>query len=126
MDIEHASLQNADGRTAFEQGTVEAYRAGLDPPMAANEIEASSKRIDRDVSSSIYGFLEVTDSLSKPYRDHVRRVITASESARVTWIAARSGRSGAKAPICFPEKGSVTKGILWRWGYTAGSKARRC
>ena len=48
-----------------------------------------------------------------------------SGSASVTWMAARSGLSGRKAPICRPLKGSVTVGILLRLGNSSGANALR-
>lgn len=85
-DIEHASLQHADGRAALEQGKVDAW-AGLDPLMAASEIDAGSKLIYRNVAFNTYGFLNTTESFSKQYPEYVKRVITAYEKAR-KWILA--------------------------------------
>ena len=42
-DIEVINLQHADGRTALERGEVDAW-AGLDPMMAASELDAGSFR----------------------------------------------------------------------------------
>jgi sulfonate transport system substrate-binding protein len=85
-DIEHVSLQHADGRAALEQGKVDAW-AGLDPLMAASEVDAGSKLIYRNVAFNTYGFLNTTESFAKQYPEHVKRVITAYEKAR-KWIIA--------------------------------------
>ncbi|WP_300456345.1 ABC transporter substrate-binding protein [Accumulibacter sp.] len=83
-DIEHASLQHADGRTAPEQGKVDTW-AGLDPLTAASEIDAGSKPICRSISFNTYGFLDTTEWFSWRYPEHVKRVIAAYEKAR-EWI----------------------------------------
>jgi len=85
-DIEHVSLQHADGRAALEQGKVDAW-AGLDPLMAASEVDAGSRLIYRNVAFNTYGFLNTTESFAKQYPEHVKRVITAYEKAR-KWIIA--------------------------------------
>ncbi|NMQ04532.1 aliphatic sulfonate ABC transporter substrate-binding protein [Candidatus Accumulibacter phosphatis] len=85
-DIEHVALQHADGRAALEQGKVDAW-AGLDPLMAASEVEAGSKLIYRNVAYNTYGFLNVTEKFAKDHPDHVKKVIAAYEKAR-KWIIA--------------------------------------
>jgi sulfonate transport system substrate-binding protein len=85
-DIEHVSLQHADGRAALEQGKVDAW-AGLDPLFASSEVEAGSKILYRNVAFNTYGFLNTTESFAKQYPEHVKRVITAYEKAR-KWIIA--------------------------------------
>lgn len=85
-DIELVSLQHADGRTALEQGRVDAW-AGLDPLMAASELTAGSKLIYRNVAYNTYGFLNTTESFAKEHPDYVKRVIAAYEKAR-KWIIA--------------------------------------
>ncbi|MDR6585013.1 aliphatic sulfonate ABC transporter substrate-binding protein [Herbaspirillum sp. BH-1] len=85
-DVEIVHLQHADGRTALEQGRVAAW-AGLDPHLAASELEAGSRLIYRNVNFNTYGFLNVSDSFAARYPDQVKRVIAAYERAR-TWIIA--------------------------------------
>lgn len=85
-DIEHVSLQHADGRAALEQGKVDAW-AGLDPLMAASEVDAGSKLLYRNVAFNTYGFLNTTESFAKQYPEHVKRVIASYEKAR-KWIIA--------------------------------------
>ena len=48
-DVEIVALQHADGKTALEQGRVDAW-AGLDPLMAASELDAGSRLIYRNVA----------------------------------------------------------------------------
>jgi len=85
-DIEHVALQHADGRTALEQGRVDAW-AGLDPLMAASELDAGSTLLYRNVAFNTYGFLNVREDVLAKRPDDVRRVIAAYERARL-WILA--------------------------------------
>ena len=85
-DIEHVALQHADGRAALEQKRVDAW-AGLDPHMAASELEAGSKLLYRNVDYNTYGFLNTTETFAKNHPEHVKRVIAAYERAR-KWILA--------------------------------------
>jgi sulfonate transport system substrate-binding protein len=85
-DIEHVSLQHADGRTAMEQHRVDAW-AGLDPMMAASQLEAGSRLLYRNVNFNTYGFLDTSDAFAKRYPDDVRLVIQLYERAR-RWIIA--------------------------------------
>jgi len=87
-DIEHVSLQHADGRAALEQGRVDAW-AGLDPLMAASELDAGSKLIYRNVAFNTYGFLNVREEFLAQQPQHVRRVIAGYERAR-QWIRANT------------------------------------
>lgn len=85
-DIEHVALQHADGRAALEQGRVDAW-AGLDPLMAASELDAGSKLLYRNVGFNTYGFLNVREEFLAKHPQVVRRVIAAYERARAWTIA---------------------------------------
>ena len=85
-DIEHVALQHADGRTALEQGRVDAW-AGLDPLMAASELDAGSKLLYRNVGFNTYGFLNVREDFLAQHPAEVRRVIAAYERARKWTLA---------------------------------------
>ncbi|MBB5392386.1 MULTISPECIES: aliphatic sulfonate ABC transporter substrate-binding protein [unclassified Herbaspirillum] len=85
-DVEIVHLQHPDGRVALEQGRVDAW-AGLDPHLAASELEAGSRLIYRNVNFNTYGFLNVSDAFAARHPDQVKRVIAAYEQARA-WIAA--------------------------------------
>jgi len=85
-DIEHVALQHADGRAALEQGRVDAW-AGLDPLMAASELDAGSRLLYRNVAFNTYGFLNVRDDFITRYPTEVKRVIGVYEKARL-WIRA--------------------------------------
>lgn len=85
-DIEHVSLQHADGRTALEQGRVDAW-AGLDPMMAASELEAGSRLLYRNVAFNTYGVLNTSEAFAQQHPEVVRRVLAGYEKAR-RWILA--------------------------------------
>src|SRR5471032_914605 len=85
-DIEHVGLQHADGRVALEQGKVDAW-AGLDPHMAASELESGSRLIYRNVAFNTYGFLNVREDFLAARPAETGRVIRAYEKARA-WVRA--------------------------------------
>jgi len=90
-DIEHVALQHADGRTALEQGRVDAW-AGLDPLMAASELDAGSTLLYRNIAFNTYGFLNVRDDVLAQRPNDVKRVIAAYERARL-WILANQSEA---------------------------------
>jgi sulfonate transport system substrate-binding protein len=90
-DIEHVALQHADGRTALEQGRVDAW-AGLDPLMAASELDAGSTLLYRNVAFNTYGFLNVREDVLAQRPNDVKRVIAAYERARL-WILANQSEA---------------------------------
>jgi sulfonate transport system substrate-binding protein len=83
-DVELVSLQHADGRVALEQRRVDAW-AGLDPLLAASELEAGTRIIYRNVNFNTYGFLNTSEKFAAQYPDAVERTIRLYERARV-WI----------------------------------------
>ncbi|MFJ3044480.1 aliphatic sulfonate ABC transporter substrate-binding protein [Herbaspirillum chlorophenolicum] len=85
-DVDIVHLQHPDGRAALEQGRVDAW-AGLDPHLAASELEAGSRLIYRNINFNTYGFLNVSDTFAARHPDQVKRVIAAYEKARA-WIVA--------------------------------------
>ncbi|WP_296945834.1 aliphatic sulfonate ABC transporter substrate-binding protein [uncultured Massilia sp.] len=90
-DIEHVSLQHADGRAALEQGKVDAW-AGLDPHMAASELESGSRLLYRNVTFNTYGFLNVREQFLASRPKEAARVIKSYERARA-WIRANPGEA---------------------------------
>lgn len=85
-DVQIVHLQHPEGRTALERGDVDAW-AGLDPFIAATELEAGSKTIYRNPAFSSYGFLNTTDTFIAKYPQHLQRVLNVYERARL-WILA--------------------------------------
>jgi len=102
-DIEHVPLQHADGRVALEQGKVDAW-AGLDPHMAASELEGGARLLYRNVAFNTYGFLNVRESFLAARPGETARVVKAYERARA-WVranpteAARILAEEAKVPL---------------------------
>ena len=90
-DIEHVSLQHADGRVALEQGRVDAW-AGLDPHMAASELEGGARLLYRNVAFNTYGFLNVREDFLARHPQATARVIAAYERARL-WTRANQAEA---------------------------------
>jgi sulfonate transport system substrate-binding protein len=84
-DIEVQNLQHADGKTALENGSVEAW-AGLDPLMAASEQDSGSVLFYRNIDFNTYGFLNATEDFLTDNPDLAQLVVDAYEKARV-WAA---------------------------------------
>ncbi len=85
-DVELVHLQHADGRTALERGDVDAW-AGLDPLLAASQLQAGSRLIYRNVDFNSYGVINVTEKFAKEQPETVVEVLKAYEQAR-TWAQA--------------------------------------
>jgi sulfonate transport system substrate-binding protein len=83
-DIEYVNLPHADGRTALENGQVDAW-AGLDPHMAASELQAGSKLIYRNKDFNTYGFLNGREEFVTKYPETTKKIIQAYERAK-QWI----------------------------------------
>lgn len=102
-DIEHVSLQHAEGRAALEQGRVDAW-AGLDPLMAAAELEGGARLLYRNVGFNTYGFLNVREEFLASRPAETARVIKAYERARA-WTRANPAEAAkivaeeAKVPL---------------------------
>jgi sulfonate transport system substrate-binding protein len=83
-DVEIVNLQHADGRTALERKEVDAW-AGLDPHMAASEIDAGSKLLYRNIDFNTYGFLNANEEFITQYPELTAKVLEEYERAR-HWI----------------------------------------
>ena len=90
-DIEHVALQHADGLAALRQGRVDAW-AGLDPLMAAAELDNGDRLLYRNVAFNTYGFLNVREDFLVQRPAEVRRVIAAYERAR-QWTVANTAEA---------------------------------
>lgn len=82
-DVELQPLQHADGRSALEGGSVDAW-SGLDPIMAAAEVESGAQLAYRNVDFNTYGFLNATEEFIDQHADVAQVVVDAYEEAR-TW-----------------------------------------
>ena len=80
-DVELVHLQHPDGRTALEKGDVDAW-AGLDPHMAASEIQAGSRLLYRNTDFNSYGVVSVTERYAKEHPQAIQTVLKAYEQAR--------------------------------------------
>ncbi len=82
-DVEVQNVQHADGRALLEGGSVDAW-AGLDPIMAAAEVESGAKLIYRNVDFNTYGVLNATEDFINNHADVAQVVVDSYEKAR-TW-----------------------------------------
>ena len=80
-DVKLVLLQHADGRLALERGDVDAW-AGLDPMMAAAEIEGGAVLFYRKPEANTWGILNVRESFAAENPEIVKRVLAAYEEAR--------------------------------------------
>ncbi|UQN29568.1 aliphatic sulfonate ABC transporter substrate-binding protein [Brachybacterium kimchii] len=80
-DVEIQALQHADGRSALDGGSVDAW-SGLDPIMAAAEAESGDVLFYRNVDFNTYGFLNATEDFIEDHADVAQAVVDAYEKAR--------------------------------------------
>ncbi len=73
-DVKLVLLQHPDGRTALDRGDVDAW-AGLDPIMAAAEIENGDVLFHRDAAANTWGVLNVREDFAKQNPDLTRTVL---------------------------------------------------
>jgi len=92
-DVAVQNLQHADGRAALEAGSVDAW-AGLDPIMAAAEVESGATLLYRDVDFNSFGFLNATEEFITEHPDLAQVVVDAYEQAR-TWAIAHPEETAA-------------------------------
>jgi sulfonate transport system substrate-binding protein len=80
-DVKLVLLQHPDGRTALERGDVVAW-AGLDPMMAAAELESGARLFYRKPEANTWGVLNVREEFAAANPGIVREVLTQYEVAR--------------------------------------------
>jgi sulfonate transport system substrate-binding protein len=80
-DIVPVLLQHPDGKTALIRGDVDAW-AGLDPMMAAAQVEDGARLFYRNKDANTYGILNASEDFLKAYPDLTRRVLAVYEDAR--------------------------------------------
>jgi sulfonate transport system substrate-binding protein len=83
-DIQYVNLPHAEGRTALERGQVDGW-SGLDPHMAASELQAGSKLIYRNKDFNTYGFLNAREDFLRKYPETTKRLIQLYERAK-QWV----------------------------------------
>ena len=79
-------LQHADGRTALARGDVDAW-AGLDPLMAAAELEDGAALFHRRPEHNTWGILNTPTAFAEKNPEIVKRVINVYETARKAALA---------------------------------------
>lgn len=92
-DVKLVLLQHPDGRTALDRGDVAAW-AGLDPMMAADEIESGARLFYRKPEANTWGVLNVRQDFADAHPDLVRRVLATYETAR-KWAVAHPAELNA-------------------------------
>ena len=80
-DVQIVDLQHPDGRIALERGQVQAW-AGLDPHMAASQLQAGSRLLYRNLNYNTYGALNANEDFLKSSSDVTTIVIEQYERAR--------------------------------------------
>ena len=85
-DIVPVLLQHPDGKTALIRGDVDAW-AGLDPMMAAAEVEDGARLFYRNRDANTYGILNASEDFLTKYPDLTRRVLAVYEEARKYCLA---------------------------------------
>jgi sulfonate transport system substrate-binding protein len=85
-DVEIVNLQHPDGRIALANGQVDAW-AGLDPHMAAAQIDDGARLLYRNVDYNTWGFLNPPEDFISEHPDTLAHVLKVYEKARL-WIAA--------------------------------------
>ncbi|MGE0846793.1 MAG: aliphatic sulfonate ABC transporter substrate-binding protein [Flavobacteriaceae bacterium] len=80
-DVQLVLLQHPDGKTALIRGDVEAW-AGLDPMMAAAEIENDARLFYRNPDANSWGILNTTEKFAAAHPEAVQRVLKVYEKAR--------------------------------------------
>ncbi len=85
-DISEVLLQHPDGKIALIRGNVDAW-AGLDPMMAAAQVEDGARLFYRNKDANTYGILNSREEFLKAYPDLTRRVLAVYETARKYCLA---------------------------------------
>ncbi|HWJ99604.1 MAG TPA: aliphatic sulfonate ABC transporter substrate-binding protein [Xanthobacteraceae bacterium] len=107
-DVKFVLLQHPDGRTALIRGDVDAW-AGLDPMMAAAELDEGAVLFYRKPEANTWGILNVREQFAKDHPDAVARVLKIYEEARKWSLAhpkevAEYLAQAAKIPLKVAEK----------------------
>ena len=85
-DVSLVLLQHPDGKIALVKGDVDAW-AGLDPMMAAAELEDGAKLFYRNPDANTWGVLNVRQEFADKHPSVVATVLAAYEKARLYAIA---------------------------------------
>lgn len=77
-EVQLVHLQHPDGKTALERGQVDGW-AGLDPLMAAAQIQSGAKLLYRNVGFNSYSVLNTKEQFAKQNPEAIEAVIKAYE-----------------------------------------------
>jgi sulfonate transport system substrate-binding protein len=80
-DVQLVDLQHPDGRAALERGQVDAW-AGLDPHMAASQLDAGSRLLYRNVAFNTWGALNIREDFLAQHPDVAAIVLRQYDRAR--------------------------------------------
>jgi sulfonate transport system substrate-binding protein len=80
-DVSEVLLQHPDGKIALIRGDVDAW-AGLDPMMAAAQVEDGARLFYRNKDANTYGILNSREEFLTTYPELTRRVLAIYENAR--------------------------------------------
>jgi sulfonate transport system substrate-binding protein len=80
-DIVPVLLQHPDGKIALIRGDVDGW-AGLDPMMAAAQVEDGARLFYRNKAANTYGILNASEDFLAKYPDLTKRVLGVYEDAR--------------------------------------------
>lgn len=80
-DVELVHLQHPDGRVALERGDVDAW-AGLDPHLAASQLQSGARILYRNLDFNSYGVVSVTEGFAAEHPQTIKQVLQAYEKAR--------------------------------------------
>jgi sulfonate transport system substrate-binding protein len=86
QDVKFVLLQHADGRLALDRGDVDAW-AGLDPMMAAAELENNDVLFYRKPEANTFGLLNVREDFATQHPETVRKVLAVYEETRLWSLA---------------------------------------
>lgn len=112
-DVNIQNLQHADGGTALVNGTVDAW-SGLDPMMAAHEVDNGVELFYRNIDFNTYGFLNATEDFITKHADLAQLVVDAYEKARAWALENPEETSALLAEVAAIDPAVADKVLLER------------
>lgn len=92
------NLAHADGKSALENGSVDAW-SGLDPLLSTSIVTAGSKDIYDNPSFNSYGLLDATETFLSKSPDIAQAVVDAYEQARAYAVKDPAGTAAILAKV---------------------------
>jgi len=112
-EVDIQNLQHADGGAALVNGTVDAW-SGLDPMMAAHEINDGIELFYRNVDFNTYGFVNATEDFITNHADLAQLVVDAYEKARAWALEHPEETSALLAEVAAIDPAVADKVLLER------------